>query len=77
MKFDMNANYSHCFIDCPYTKNCAQDNGRLEEYYQLDLFGDDFTAVEGSHFCRLSWQQFADDHPCFQKVIEEKVFNPI
>jgi imidazoleglycerol phosphate dehydratase HisB len=67
----MDESYSHCLVDCKFRNLCEYDNGHLREN------GDDFRAVEGTHFCRLSWQQFAKDCPCFEKEINRKNFNPI
>jgi hypothetical protein len=38
---------------CPYKEKCMEENGPERED------GDDYRAVEGTHLCRRSWDQFA------------------
>lgn len=44
---------------CPYKEKCIEKYGPERED------GDDYRAVEGTHFCRRSWDSFIE-------IMEEK-----
>ena len=60
---------SRCLIDCEFRKLCEEEFGKFCES------GDDFRAVEGTHYCRLSWKNVCEKQEihsdgvyCFDKL---------
>jgi hypothetical protein len=54
---------SRCLDGCEYRTLCE------EEFGEYNVNGDDFRAVEGTHFCRLSWKGCCK---CVDKQLEKE-----